>query len=900
MNVILDGKELSVNEHKTILELCREHGIDIPTLCHMDMFDREDAGKNASCRLCMVEVNGKLVPSCSTDLRDGMNIVTKNEHVIEARKMVLDLLVSDHPLDCMTCEAAGNCKLQDYCYEYDIKESSFRGGEENHFEIDFSNKFFYRELDKCILCRRCVNVCNEFQVSGALTVANRGFSSKIAIEYDRGMGDSGVCVNCGNCVSVCPVGALVPKSKVKFRQWEVRKIPTTCTYCGVGCQMNLVVKGNTVVDVEPLNGPANKNLLCVKGKFAYKFIDHPDRLTTPLVRKNGVLEPVSWDEAYDTIVEKYRSTMEQFGPEAFAGLASARCTNEDNYLFQKMVRVLFKTNSVDHCARLCHASTVSGLAATFGSGAMTNSIDEISETDVIFVTGSNTTETHPVIGSRIRRAVKKGATLIVADPRRIDLFEDAEVAMQIKPGTNIALFNGLMHVIIEHDLQDKDFIKERTNGVEELYEVVKAYTPERVADICGIDKNDIIKAALLFGKANKASIFFAMGVTQHATGTQGVMSIANLAMLTGNVGKSGTGVNPLRGQNNVQGACDLGGLPNTYPGYQKVIIPEIKEKFEKAWNTTGLSDKIGLTVTEIIQAAYDKKLRFLYIMGENPMVSDPDIDHVEEALHNLDFLVVQDIFLTETAELADVVLPAASFAEKEGTFTNTERRIQRVRKAVDAPGKAQADWEIISELMTRMGYPTHYNSVDEIMDEIASVAPIYAGVNFKRLETETLQWPVKDYTHPGTPFLHEGEFARGKGEFKPAEYVDPKELPDAEYPMILTTGRILHHYHTRSMTGRVEGIDELYPDSFIEINPEDAARMEVEDGETVKVTSRRSSIKTRVYITDRVAEGVVFIPFHFAVGAANKLTSSTNLDPIAKIPELKVSAVRVEKIADQR
>lgn len=887
---------LSVDKKMTILELCRENNIEIPTLCHMDMFSREDAGKNASCRLCMVEVNGKLVPSCATDIFDGIEIITKNEHVIEARKMVLDLIVSDHPLDCMTCEVAGDCKLQDYCYDYDIKETSYPGAK-NHFEIDFSNKFFYRDLDKCILCKQCVNICNEFQCSNALTVSNRGFESKIAIEFDKGMGDSGVCVNCGNCVSVCPVGALIPKSKVKFRTWETKKIKTICSYCGVGCEMNLVVKNNTVVDVEPLNGPANKNLLCVKGKFAYKFIDHPDRLKTPLIRKNGKLEEATWEEAYELIASKFHETMDNFGSEAFAGLASARCTNEDNYLFQKMTRAIFKTNSVDHCARLCHASTVSGLAATFGSGAMTNSIDEISETDVIFVTGSNTTETHPIIGSRIRQAVKKGAKLIVADPRKIELFENASVAMQIKPGTNIALFNGLMHVIIENNLQDKEFISSRTNGIEELYGTVKSYTPKRVAKICNINASDIIEAGLLFGKANKASIFYAMGVTQHATGTQGVMSIANLAMLTGNVGKSGTGVNPLRGQNNVQGACDLGGLPNTYPGYQKVILPEIKAKFEKAWGVTELSDKIGLTVTEITEEIHKEKIKFLYIMGENPMVSDPNLNHVEEAFkEHLDFLVVQDIFLTETATLADVVLPATSFAEKDGTFTNTERRIQRVRKAVDAPGEAKADWVILSELMTKMGYETHYNSVDEIMDEIAEISPIYAGVSFNRLENETLAWPVKDFNHPGTKFLHENEFARGKGEFKAAEYVESKELPNEEFPMMLTTGRILHHYHTRSMTGRVEGIDELYPESFVEIHPEDAAKLKIKEGEMVKITSRRGEIESKAFITDRVASGLIFIPFHFAIGAANRLTSSTHLDPIAKIPELKVSAVRVERI----
>lgn len=894
MNITLNNKPLSVDKKMTILELCRENNIEIPTLCHMDMFNREDAGENASCRLCMVEVNGKLVPSCATDINENMQIITNNEHVIEARKMVLDLIISNHPLDCMTCEVAGDCKLQDYCYEYDIKESSYQGAT-NTFEIDFSNKFFYRDMEKCILCKKCVNICNEFQCSSALTIANRGFESKVTVEYDRGMGDSGVCVNCGNCVSVCPVGALVPKTNIKFRTWETRKVPTTCSYCGVGCQMNLVVKNNIVVDVEPLNGPANKNLLCVKGRFGFKFINHPDRLTTPLIRKNGNLIEASWDEAYDLIAEKYKSTMKEFGPDAFAGLASARCSNEDNYVFQKMIRSVFKTNSVDHCARLCHASTVSGLAATFGSGAMTNSIDELKETETIFVIGSNTTETHPVIGSRIKQAVKKGAKLIVADPRKIELFNYATVGMQINPGTNIALLNGLMHVIVENNLHDKGFITSRTEGAEELYETLKSYTPERVSEICGISQNDIIKAAFLYGKASKAAIYYAMGITQSATGTHAVMSVANLAMLSGNVGKSGTGVNPLRGQNNVQGACDLGGLPNTYSGYQKVNLPEVKAKFENAWGTK-LSDKPGLTVTEITHEAYHKKLKFLYIMGENPMVSDPNLKHVEDALKNLDFLVVQDIFLNETAALADVVLPAASFAEKEGTFTNTERRIQRIRKAVDAPGQAKEDWRIISEMMTHMGIETHYNSAAEIMDEIASITPIYAGLNYIRLETDTPSWPVSTTDHPGTPILHEKEFSRGKGRFRPAEYMEPEELPDTEYPFVLTTGRILHHYHTRTMTGRVEGIDELYPDSFIEIFPDDAIKLNISNDEIIKIISRRGEAKARTVITEKVSEGLVFMPFHFAEGAANNLTSNTSLDPYAKIPALKYSAVRLEKI----
>lgn len=526
---------------------------------------------------------------------------------------------------------------------------------------------------------------------------------------------------------------------------------------------------------------------------------------------------------------------------------------------------------------------------------MTNSIGEIDKSEVIFITGSNTTENHPVIGSRIRKAIKQnGAKLIVADPRYIDIAKDAEVYMQITPGTNIALLNSMMNVIIEEDLYDKEFVENRMEDFDELVKIVSKYTPEVGAKICGINAEDIIKAARLYGKANVASIFYAMGITQHTTGTYNVMSVANLSMLCGNIGKEAGGVNPLRGQNNVQGACDMGGLPNVYPGYQKVHLPEVKEKFEKAWGVT-LDDKVGLTIPKMMDEAVGGKLKMLYIFGENPMISDPDTKHIEKALNKLDFIVSQDIFMTETTELADVVLPAACYAEKDGTFTNTERRIQRVRKAVNAPGEAKADWVIFKDLISKFGHKASYKTASDVFDELASVTPQYAGIDYYRLSNnQGLQWPCPTKDHPGTVFLHKDKFARGLGIFKPSEHIDAAELPDKEYPLVMTTGRILYHYHTRTMTKRVEGLNKQAPESYIEISSDTAKSLAVNDGEKVKILSRRGEIETKIKITGIVENGVVFMPFHYASGA-NVITNSA-IDPISNIPEYKVCAVRIEKI----
>jgi formate dehydrogenase major subunit len=887
ITITIDGTKYITTPDKTVLTICKENNIFIPTFCHDERFEAE-----ASCRMCLVEVDGnkdKLTTSCTLYPTDGMIIETKNEEVLDARQEILKLMWSCHPNDCVVCDANARCSLQDYMYFYDVPSEKAYNRKERNYKIDDSNKFFYIDQSKCILCYKCVNVCDQLVGVGALQVNERGAETYISFAYDKGM-DYSACVSCGNCVSVCPTGAIVEKSKTKYKNADTRKVQTTCSYCGVGCQMDLILENDKVVRIDPVNVIPNEGLLCVKGKFAFNYINHPNRLKTPLIKRNGVFEEASWEEAYTVIVNKINETKKAFGSNAFAGLASAKCTNEENYLFQKFIRAVLGTNNVDHCARLCHASTVSGLATTLGSGAMTNSIGEVKDHDVIFIIGSNTSETHPVIANFMRQAVKKGAKMIVAEPRKIELAKEAEIFVQIMPGTNVALLNGMMNVIYNEKLYDKEFISSRTEGFDEMIEVLQKYPPEVSAEICSCAKEDIINAARLYASGKKAGIYYAMGITQHSNGTNHVKSIANLAMMCGNVGKESTGINPLRGQNNVQGACDAGSLPNVYPGYQKIHIPEINEKFEKAWGVP-LSDKVGLSIPHIVNGAYNNLIKFLYIMGENPIVSDPDINHVKDAFGKIDFLVVQDIFMTETAEFADVVLPASSFAEKDGTFTNTERRVQMVNKAIEPIGNSKPDWVIIQELMNLLGYEQNTKNPKEIMDELASVTPIYQGIDYSRISETGLQWPVKDKNHPGTKFLHQDKFSRGLGLFTPVDYFGAKELPDEEYPLTLTTGRVLYHFHTRTMTGKNDEINELVPVNFIEINQRTADKYGLSDMQEVIVKSRRGETMAATHITDTIGDYVVFMPFHFADGA-NILTNN-ELDPTCDIPELKVASCEI-------
>jgi formate dehydrogenase alpha subunit len=634
--------------------------------------------------------------------------------------------------------------------------------------------------------------------------------------------------------------------------------------------------------------------LCVKGWNAHHFVHHPDRLTRPLIRKNGTLEPVSWDEALDLVVSRLQATQAAHGLDSVAFFSSAKTTNEENYLMMKLARAVFKTNNVDHCARLCHSSTVLGLAATFGSGAMTNSISCMEQADCILVTGSNTTEQHPLIGTRIIQSkVQRGAKLIVADNRRIRLARIADLHIRWKNGTDVAFLNGLMHVIIAEGLEDKEFVRTRTENYEQLKKVVADYSPEKAAQICGITPEEIVQTARMFAAADKAMIVYSMGITQHTHGVDNVKTCANLAMLTGNIGRPGTGVNPLRGQNNVQGACDMGALPNVFSGYQAVTDATARAKFEKAWGVEDLPDKVGLTVTTAIDAAAEGGLKALYVMGENPMMSDPDQNHVRKALEQLDFLVVQDIFPTPTTEFADVVLPAASYAEKDGTFTSTERRVQRVRKAVEPVGESRSDWEILCDVAGRAGYDNmQYDSVGEILDEIATVTPIYGGMSFDRIDQVGLQWPCPTQEHAGTAVLHVGKFSRGLGAFSPAEYRPSTELPDEEYPFVLSTGRCYFHFHTGTMTRRSQLLhrEERFP--YVEISPRDARHLEIHDRTWIYVATRRGEVKAMARVTDVAHDGVLFMPFHFEEGPANLLTINA-LDPVAKIPEYKVCAAKI-------
>jgi formate dehydrogenase alpha subunit len=897
VTVTINGTECTGHEGQTILDCARAHNIEIPNLCYDPRLK-----PSGSCRLCLVEVAGAADPvtACTCEIKDGMVVRTETDEIRELRKTILELLYYEHRGACTTCNEEGDCVLQKYAYQYQLSDTVFHVPTSDQLPDNYTtgNEAIVYNPEKCIRCGRCVRICEEVQMDDALTFKERAGNIEVSTAFDMPLNDS-TCELCGQCVSTCPTGALYERQALGRGQCkDLSRTRTTCGYCGVGCQVDLNTNPdeNLIVRITSETGCIpNDGNLCVKGRFGMDFVSSKKRLTTPLVKRNGSLKPVSWDEALDYVAEKLMEIKAGTGADSIAGLSSAKCTNEDNYVFQKFMRACIGTNNVDHCARLCHSSTVAGLARAFGSGAMTNSIDEIRHADCIFVIGSNTTEAHPVIGLNIKEAVvEHGARLIVADPRSIDLVRFSAMHLAQRPGTDVALINAMIHVILEENLHDEEFIRERTENFDALVETVQDWTPETAAEITTIPAEAIREAARMYASAHTASIIYSMGITQHTTGTDNVLSLANLAMMTGNVGKASTGVNPLRGQNNVQGACDLGALPNVYPGYQKVDDPEIRRKFESAWNTD-LSPNIGLTVVEIMHKIEESAVGALYIMGENPAMSDPNLNRTRRALEDVEFLVVQDIFMTETAAYADVVLPTTCFAEKDGTFTNTERRIQRVRKAVEPPGEARNDWEILCEVSERLGYHMAFKDAAAIMDEIAFVSPIYGGIAYNRIESVGLQWPCPDYTHPGTPYLHKGTFKRGKGKFHAAPYRPPAEEPDEEYPFILSTGRQLYQFHTGTMTRKSTAIHQVSPTGYVEIHADDAAKLGIANDDQISVSTRRGRITTHALVTERVVRGWIFIPFHFFEGPANILTND-KLDPIAKIPEYKVCAARIEKL----
>jgi formate dehydrogenase alpha subunit len=898
ISLIIDGKKLEVSDGMTVLEAALGADIYIPTLC----YDR-DLKPYGACRLCIVDIEGirGFPTACTTPVQEGMVVHTETEEIQKVRRTIVELAISNHPDECLICNKSQGCELLRVARYVGIEQSSIgrlRRAKQAKPQ-DTSNPAFDFDPNKCILCGKCVRRCDEIVGVGAIDFIHRGYDTVVSPFGAKPLAIS-VCQSCGECVEHCPTGALTPKRNLV----PEREIETTCPYCGVGCSIYLGVRTGKIVGVRGNEkSPVNQGELCVKGRYGLDFVNHRDRLTRPLIRREEVPKGVSlgdisqmfreaeWDEALDRVAQGIHKVVNHYGPNSIGLLSSAKCTNEDNYVFQKFGRAVLGTNNVDHCARLCHASTVTAALATFGDGAMSNSISDIDHADVIFVIGSNTTECHPIIGRKIRRAIKNnGAQLIVADPRAIELSEIAEVHLDHFPGTDVALLNGMMRQIVEENLLDEVFIAERCEDFEPFLKSLDQYDLKTVEKITSVAGEKIRKSAMLFGNAKKAIILYGMGITQHTTGTDNVKVIANLLMLTGNLGRQGTGFSPLRGQNNVQGACDMGALPVFYPGYQRVDNPTVREKFQKAWERI-LSEKPGLTITEMFQAAYDRQLKTLYVMGENPMLSEPDLNHAKEALARLEMLVVQDIFLTETAQLADVVLPAASFAEKDGTFTNTERRIQRVRKAIDPPGAARSDWEIIMEISTRLGYPMKYKSSAEIMAEIAQLTPIYGGINYDRLIKGGLQWPCWDMKHSGTPILHKGQFTRGRGKFHVVHDKPPVELPNKAYPILLTTGRILEHWHTGSMSHRSHVLETLVSESRVEINPVDANRLGIVEGDVISLSSRRGKVQTKVKKTHRVKPGQAFMAFHWGDAPANRLTNPA-FDPQAKIPEYKVSSIK--------
>ncbi len=891
LRININGKPVTVETGATILEATRGAKATVPTLCYDDKLEPFGA-----CRVCMVEIgfgNGappKVVAACHTPVAEGMQIATDSPRVQRLRRNVVELIVSDHPLDCLTCSVNGNCELQDVAADVGVREVRYTG-QRRTAEKDYSHPYIKSDLEKCIVCSRCVRACDEMQGQFVLSIAGRGFGSRVVAGFDTGF-DAADCVSCGACVATCPTGALNEPGFLKHGAPD-REVKTTCSYCGVGCNFYVQVKGDRVIATRPADeAAANQGHLCVKGRFAFGFVHSPERLTTPLIKRNGTFEEASWGEAIELVASRFKSIIERNGPKAIAGVSSSRCTNEENFVMQKFIRAVVGSNNIDCCARVCHSPTAFGMRKAFGTGAATNSFKDIEKAKLIMIIGANPTEAHPVVGARLKQAVLKGAGLIVIDPRQIELARYADVHLQLKPGTNLALFHGLAHVIVTEGLVDQTFIDGRTEGYGEYEQFIRKYTPEVVETITGVPAEQIRAAARLYATSGASAMYHGLGVTEHSQGSYGVMGLTNLAMLTGNVGREGVGVNPLRGQNNVQGAADMGAMPNLVTGYQDPTNPKVKEKFERVWHTT-IETEPGYTIPEMFNAAVDGRLKAMWIVAEDMAQTDPNTRHVKAALDGLEFLVVQELFMTETAKHADVILPGASFLEKTGTFTNAERRVQLVRRVFEPLGGARTDSQIICDVARAMGYPMDYPHEAAIMDEIAELSPAMTGVAHHRLEGNGLQWPVPAKGDCGTSIVHADRFARGKGLFTLAEYVPTRETLSEEFPLILTTGRILEHYNAGTMTRRTDNLVLLDKD-LLEISPEDAKTYSVADGNTVRVTSRRGAVTAKATVTDRMSPGTLFMTFHFPEAETNVLTSDEH-DENTQCPEYKVTAVRIEK-----
>lgn len=903
VSLTIDGHLVTVAAGSSVMRAAALLDINIPKLCATDSMEAF-----GSCRMCLVEIEGRkgYPASCTTLVEEGLVVRTQTDEVATLRRNVMELYISDHPLDCLTCPANGDCQLQDTAGEVGLREVRFGFEGENHLqaEKDNSNAYFSFDPSKCIVCSRCVRACEEIQGTYALTIEGRGFDSKVVASENEDFAES-ECVSCGACVQACPTSTLMEKSVIELGIPE-HSVQTTCAYCGVGCSFDAELKGDKVIRMIPAkSGKANQGHSCVKGRFAFSYATHKDRITEPMIRESidDPWKKVSWDEAVNFAAERIRQIQKKYGRNSVGGISSSRCTNEEVYLVQKLVRAAFGNNNIDTCARVCHSPTGYGLKTTLGESAGTQTFDSVQQADVIVVIGANPTDAHPVFASQLKRRLRQGAKLIVVDPRRIDLVRgphvESDYHLNLSPGTNVALLNALAHVIVTEGLEDKEFISKRCEQVpfENWKEFVSQpiNSPEAMAEVTGISSGDITAAARLYAQADNAAIYYGLGVTEHSQGSSAVMAIANLAMLTGNLGREGVGVNPLRGQNNVQGSCDMGSFPHELPGYRHVSIDSVREPFERHWGVK-IDDSPGLRIPNMFDASISGHFKGLYCQGEDIAQSDPNTQHVEQALRNLDCLIVQDIFLNETAKFAHVFLPGASFLEKDGTFTNAERRISRVRKAM-APLGGKADWEGTIALANALGYEMSYQHPSEIMDEIAELTPTFHGVSFDALDEKgSIQWPCNADAPEGTPIMHVDEFVRGLGYFAITEYIATEEKVNKRFPLLLTTGRILSQYNVGAQTRRTPNM-LWHDEDILEIHPHDAEERGIVDADQVEVGSRAGKTVLRARLTDRVQAGVVYTTFHHPESGANVITTD-NSDWATNCPEYKVTAVQVVKAND--
>ncbi len=902
VSLVVDGVDVSVPEGTSVLRAAALAGINIPKLCASDNLEAF-----GSCRLCAVQIAGKrgYPASCTTPVEQGMQVSTQTEPVARLRRNIMELYISDHPLDCLTCPANGDCELQDMAGAVGLREVRYGFDGANHLvaEKDESNPYFTFDPSKCIVCSRCVRACEEVQGTFALTIDGRGFGSKVSAGDNEPFMDS-ECVSCGACVQTCPTATLMEKSVIDEGLPE-HSVVTTCAYCGVGCSFEAQMKGDQVVRMVPYKGgAANHGHSCVKGRFAFGYATHKDRLQQPMIR-DAIDQPwkaVSWEEAITFAAGRLQAIQQRYGRESIGGITSSRCTNEETYLVQKLVRAAFGNNNTDTCARVCHSPTGYGLKTTLGESAGTQTFDSVMQADVIVVIGANPTDAHPVFASQLRRRLRQGAELIVIDPRRIDLLKTPHLGvarhLPLRPGTNVAMVNALAHVVVTEGLEDTEFVANRCG--EDAYRRWRDFisqprhSPEQLETVTGVPAAAVREAARAFAGARNGAISYGLGVTEHSQGSTMVMGIANLALATGNIGREGVGVNPLRGQNNVQGSCDMGSFPHELPGYQHVSDITARARFEADWGVQ-IDDEPGLRIPNMFDAAISGSFKGLYVQGEDIAQSDPNTLHVEAALGSLECLIVQDIFLNETAKYAHVLLPGSTFLEKNGTFTNAERRINRVRKVM-APLAGKEDWEVTVDLANALGYPMDYSHPAQIMDEIARLTPSFAGVSYDKLDRlGSIQWPCNDTYPEGMPIMHERDFPIGLGNFAITEYVASEERTNRKYPLLLTTGRILSQYNVGAQTRRTDN-QQWHDEDVLEVHPHDAEVRGIHDGDWLGITSRAGHTVLRARVNDRMLPGVVYTTFHHPGSGANVITTDSS-DWATNCPEYKVTAVQVEKVS---